>query len=38
MQFSKFQHKITGKLCGAGNILGQHRVEDTVPLQAMLKF
>ena len=34
--FSKFQHKIMGKLCGLGKSWGQHCVKNTIPLQNML--
>ena len=36
--FSKFQNKITGKLCGLGKSCRQHHVKHTNPLQNMLKF
>ena len=38
MPFLKLQHKITGKLCYVGKIWRQNRVEDTIPLQSMLKL
>ena len=34
----KFQHKITGKLCGHGKNRKQYCVKDTFPLQNMLNF
>ena len=38
LQFSKFQHIITGKLFNLGKIWRQHSVQDTFPLQDMYKF
>ena len=36
--FLKFQHKITGYLCGLGKNLSKYRIKDTIPLQNMLKI
>ena len=36
--FSKFQHKVTGKLFGLREILRQHRVKDTTLLQSFLQL
>ena len=38
MLIPKFKHKVTGKLCGVGKIWRHHCVEDTIPLQSVLKF
>ena len=33
LQFSTFQHRITGKMFGLGKILRRHRIQDTISLQ-----